>query len=105
MAIMNWVWPITALYWVPVALWFHLRRGKHKSRKWAHQHGTDVQRMSGDDDHPPGFVPFARKSWWPVSMGVSHCGAGCTLGDVVGEWTVYFTGFTIAIFAGSAPTS
>jgi len=26
---------------------------------------------------------------------VCHCGAGCVLGDVVGEWIVYATGVTI----------
>jgi len=25
-----------------------------------------------------------------------HCGAGCTLGDIVAEWTVFLTGITLA---------
>lgn len=28
-------------------------------------------------------------------VGVSHCGAGCVLGDLVGEWLVYGTGAKI----------
>lgn len=27
--------------------------------------------------------------------GVTHCGAGCVLGDIVGEWLVYGIGVTI----------
>jgi hypothetical protein len=31
-------------------------------------------------------------------MGVSHCGAGSTLGDIVAKWIVYLTARSIAIF-------
>ena len=30
-----------------------------------------------------------------VTVGVCHCGAGCLLGDIVGEWLVYGTGAEI----------
>lgn len=71
MAIMNLVWPITALYWGPVALWAYWRRGRRE-----------------DEVDQPG--------WWSVAKGVSHCGAGCTLGDIAGEWLVLTLGLTIA---------
>lgn len=72
MAVMNWVWPITALYWGPVAVWAHGRRGRLRGRRWS------------------------------VAKGVSHCGAGCTLGDIAGEWIVYLTAWTIPLFAADA---
>jgi hypothetical protein len=90
MAIMNAVWPITALYFGPVAVWFYFRRGRHNSHRWAREHGD-----AGDD--APG--------WWSTALGVSHCGAGCTLGDIVGEWLVYLTAWTIPIFAAHAANS
>jgi hypothetical protein len=31
-----------------------------------------------------------------VSEGVSHCGAGCTLGDIIAEFTVFFLALTVA---------
>lgn len=31
-----------------------------------------------------------------ITVAVCHCGAGCVLGDVIGEWLVYGTGATIA---------
>ena len=37
----------------------------------------------------------SRPMWATVLVGVSHCGAGCVLGDLVGEWLVYGTGATI----------
>jgi len=30
-----------------------------------------------------------------VLIGVTHCGAGCVLGDIVGEWIVYGTNVAI----------
>jgi hypothetical protein len=101
MAIMNVVWPITALYFGPIAVWFYFRRGKRMSHRWAREHALDIDDMmsSGDVRDPPSYWAFARENWWPVSKGTSHCGAGCTLGDIAGEWLVYLTAWTIPIFA------
>jgi Domain of unknown function (DUF4396) len=30
-----------------------------------------------------------------VSIDVSHCGAGCTLGDIIGAWLVFATGWQL----------
>ncbi|MFL6415694.1 MAG: DUF4396 domain-containing protein [Bryobacteraceae bacterium] len=75
MAVMNLVWPITALWAGPLgfaAYWF-------------------LGRQSADN---PGKKdkPF----WQSVLIGDCHCGAGCTVGDFAGEWLVYLTGVTIA---------
>jgi hypothetical protein len=106
MAIMNAVYPITALYWGPVAVWFYLRRGRRMSHRWAEEHGRDMdEMMASDDEDPQSCLPFAKKNWWPISKGVSHCGAGCTLGDICGEWIVYLTAWTIPIFAAEAANS
>ena len=107
MAIMDWVWPITALYWGPVAVWFYFRRGKQMSPRWAQEHGIDMDQMMSSDreEDPPSFGAFARKNWWPVSKGVCHCGAGCTLGDIVGEWIVYLSAWSIPLFAAEAANS
>jgi hypothetical protein len=104
--IMNWVWPITALYWGPVALYFYFRRGRQMSQRWAQEHRVDIgEVMSSGGQDPPGYWSFARRNWWAISKGVSHCGAGCTLGDIVGEWIVYFTAWSIPIFAAEAPNT
>jgi uncharacterized protein DUF4396 len=107
MAIMNLVWPITALYFGPIAVWFYVRRGRHMSQRWAHEHRMDMAEMMDSDDErdPPSYWAFARKNWWPVSKGTSHCGTGRTLGDIVGEWLVYVTAWTIPIFAAHSANS
>ena len=70
MAIMNLVWPITAFYFGPFALWPYWRLGRQSvSQK-----------------------PF----WQSTFVSSTHCGAGCVLGDVIGEWTVFLFGITIA---------
>jgi Domain of unknown function (DUF4396) len=34
--------------------------------------------------------------WVTMAIEVSHCGAGCTLGDVIAEFAVFALGFTVA---------
>jgi Domain of unknown function (DUF4396) len=68
MWIMDVVWPITGLYAGPLALWGYFRFGRAKGR--AH----------GQSDKP--F--FAA-----VGIGATHCGAGCTLGDIIAEWLCF----------------
>lgn len=73
MRVMEWVWPISALYWGPVAVHLYRRR---------------------DEVSPPRWVP----SW----KGTAHCGAGCTLGDIGGEWIVYLTAWSIPVFGSES---
>ncbi|MEO6876323.1 MAG: DUF4396 domain-containing protein [Opitutaceae bacterium] len=71
MAVIKWAWPITALYFGPFAIWAY---------------------------HSMGLTPkHTDEPFWPyVVKGDTHCGGGCTLGDIVGEWTVYWLAWTIA---------
>lgn len=82
MGVMAWVWPITALYAGPVAVWGYRRFGRPMSPTW--------RREQGWDDPPP------KPRWATTSVGVSHCGAGCTLGDIVAETAIFALGITIA---------
>jgi hypothetical protein len=76
MKVMSWVWPITALYFGPVALWSYMTIGR-RAEKGA---------------HPSTKTPF----WETAFVATTHCGAGCTLGDVVAEWVIFLVGFQIA---------
>lgn len=75
MAIMNFVWPLTALYFGPFALWTYFTFG--------------IQPR--DNKYSQRERPFWQKVW----TGVTHCGAGCTLGDFTAEWLVFLAGFTL----------
>lgn len=69
MRVMEWVWPITCLYTGPIGLWGYRRLGLQRD---------------------------GRPRWASTALGVSHCGAGCTLGDIIAEWLVFAFGLTLA---------
>jgi hypothetical protein len=82
MPVMEWVWPVTALYAGPVAVWGYQRFGRPKSARW-----RDSQGRAEPQDTP---------GWATYAVGVSHCGAGCTLGDIIAATAVFLLGLEIA---------
>lgn len=66
MGVMRIVWPLTMLYGGLAGLWFYVRFGRAGHRR------------------PEGDRPDAVS----VATGTSHCGAGCSLGDLVAEFAV-----------------
>ena len=85
MWIMNLVWPITALYAGPLALWGYFTAGRLSTER-------AVQRAKAHGEDPPGKKkPF----WQIVALAATHCGSGCTLGDIVGEWSLVLLPLTI----------
>jgi Domain of unknown function (DUF4396) len=80
MAIMDWVWPITALYGGPLAIWMYVRLGRPASRE-------AMMRSDGRMAEKPFYSS--------VAVSATHCGAGCVLGDVIAEFAIFFTAFTI----------
>ena len=82
MGVMEAVWPITALYFGPAAVWGYLRFGRPSSPRWLERKGLRE-------------AP-AKPGWASVAVGVSHCGAGCTLGDIIAETSIFWLGITIA---------
>jgi len=67
MWIMNLVWPLTALFGTVIWLAAYFAWGRHAP-------GSHRQRQ-----------PFAVM----VTKGTSHCGAGCTLADIIVEWSAF----------------
>jgi hypothetical protein len=64
MKIMNVVWPVTALWSGPLGVWAYFRFGRARR-----------------EGKPQGDQPFPVL----VAKGTTHCGSGCTLGDIVAE--------------------
>jgi len=95
MWIMNLVWPITALYAGPIALWAYLRGGRAYGQ----------QTMHGSMEKGGEAAKEAEPSWRSMALGATHCGAGCTLGDIVAEWFTFLVPLSLfgqAIFAAWA---
>ncbi len=47
------------------------------------------------EGHEHDHMGSDRPMFATVTVGVTHCGAGCLLGDIVGEWLVYGSGANI----------
>jgi hypothetical protein len=125
MVVMNFVFPITALYLGPLALALYWRWGRAAastamapmpmsrvaaSRVAVAFAGEGMQMHGGQHTHhemagaaePDGTGEPAQpgeraRPWWvTMAIEVSHCGAGCSLGDVISEFGIFGLGLTIA---------
>jgi hypothetical protein len=88
MFIMNVVWPLTGLFGGVFALWAYHKYGRLATH--------DKARRAIDNDEEP---PHTRLSPFAVMVGkaTTHCGAGCTLGDICAEWLAFlFPGIAVA---------
>ena len=72
---MSVVWPVTALYAGPLGLWCYWRIGRENARTDADRRRTPSRETQA----------AARPFWQSVAVAATHCGGGCTLGDLVGE--------------------
>lgn len=77
---MDWVWPITALYAGPLAVGLYWKFGRRSSQEVTAQNTGETKEK-----------PF----WATVAIGATHCGAGCTVGDIIAESTIFSTGITV----------
>ncbi len=124
MAVMNFVFPITALYFGPAALAFYWRWARTPAGT-ATPAGTvpsmglspapasmapvpaaggglqpgghaqhEMARPSGQHEAPAG--ERTRPRWVTMAIEVSHCGAGCSLGDVISEFAIFALGLAVA---------
>lgn len=89
MGIMNIVWPVTALYGSVFALSGYFRYGRKKAK--------DAQRGMSEEEHKK-MMQEAKEHPKPsqISVAASHCGAGCTLGDIVADFAVF--GFALTLW-------
>jgi hypothetical protein len=116
MGVMNAVFPITALYFGPMALAFYWRSGRAAA-------GTSAAPMpmtgvpappspvtlAGDmsaaqrapngmprEGRPAVTSTGAKPRWVMMGTEVSHCGSGCALGDLISEFTIFALALTVA---------
>jgi hypothetical protein len=108
MWVMNIVWPVTALYFSAIAVWFYFRAGRRMTRQAMH---TSMHGMHADHSREtPAQAPrnssgVPNPTFTQVAISASHCGAGCVVGDVIAEFAVFFMGMTmlgVALYASYA---
>jgi Domain of unknown function (DUF4396) len=123
MGVMNFVFPITALYFGPLALAFYwhwgrppstqlgatmsmspiatsadaslISRDHHAMHDRPHQNMVRAEALI-DRDRPSAPAERRRPGWVTMAVEVSHCGSGCTIGDVIAEFAVFWLALTIA---------
>ena len=80
MWIMSAVWPLVALFAGPLALWGYFAYGRLDTR--------DMMMPAMEKGQKP---PSKMLTPFPVIVGkgTAHCGAGCTLGDIIAEWLCF----------------
>ncbi|SDH37044.1 protein of unknown function [Vibrio xiamenensis] len=81
MQIMNWVWPLCALFGHLLVLFIYLRYGRVSAHSHSQHHGHSQ-------------TPFIVQ----VIKGAFHCGSGCTLGDIIAETLAYLAPSVAVLF-------
>ena len=106
MPVMTWVWPINALWAGPLAVWAYRSLGAGRLPRNGERgsasagpgmtRAMDMARMDMSGRDMPGMSgKRARPFWQSVVTGTLHCGAGCTLADLVGPWLFRLAPFTL----------
>jgi len=81
MAIMNITWPLTGLYFGPVAGWLYIAFGRLSPGAKDHAGAQHHQHMHTSS---ASHTVSARS----IFVSTTHCGGGCVLGDLIGETVV-----------------
>ena len=99
MKIMNAVWILSALWGSYLALWAYNKFGRSSPMK-AEDDGMKMDNMEMDMamQGEMSMQGMQRPYWQSVALSALHCGAGCTLADIIGEW---FTNYVPVTVAGS----
>ncbi|MGL4366501.1 MAG: DUF4396 domain-containing protein [Cetobacterium sp.] len=93
MPIMNLVWPINGLWAGIFGVWAYFTIGKYRkmdmsNMKMDDMEDMDMSNMKMDDNKYSSF-------WQGVVADTLHCGAGCSLADLIGPWLFLVFPFTI----------
>jgi len=89
MAVMNVVWPVTALFGTVLTLWSYFHYGRDSTEEAMQEAKAEKGAM------PAKALPFPVI----VGKGALHCGAGCMIGDVIAEWLA-FAAPVVAVWLG-----
>lgn len=94
MKIMNSVWVLTALWAGVLGLVAYFWFGRAKKEMKMDDMKGGMMKMDGMPKRP---------KWQSTTLSTLHCGAGCTLADIIGSWFLFFVAIRIceSFFVGS----
>ncbi len=90
MAVMNVVWPVTALFGTVLTLQGYFRYGRRSTAEAMRR-----AKKSGSSTPAKAAIPYPAI----VGKGALHCGAGCMIGDILAEWLAFLVP-VIAVWLG-----
>ena len=90
MRIMTTVWTLTALWSGVIGLILYFKigisNGMNMDEKGMKMMNMGEMNIKTDMNSMRSEQPF----WHKVALSTLHCGAGCSLADIIGEWLVFF---------------
>lgn len=105
MKIMNAVWVLTGLWAGVIALWAYFAFGRERQVRVMDMQGSSERDMHSQHPHNMNNASegmkmqgmnMKRPYWQSVTLSTLHCGAGCTLADIIGELLLMAIPVTIA---------
>ena len=88
MWIMNIVWPLTALYFSFFALWGYFGAGRKMGK-------IEMSRVSRKEHRLRIEQSRRNPTFTQTAIAGSHCAAGCVLGDLIAEYSLFGLGWTL----------
>ena len=103
MPIMNIVWPINGLWAGIFGVWAYFTIGKHRKMDMSGMDMKDMNMNMGDMDMKDMSMDNMNMNsnnkysnfWQGVVADTLHCGAGCSLADLIGPWIFIVFPFTL----------
>jgi hypothetical protein len=92
MWIMNIVWPVTALYLSVFGLWGYFRIGRGMTKNALHGMSKDQMQQHKEAS---GGQTSRDPTWRQTAVSDTHCGAGCVIGDIIAEFSLFALGWTL----------
>ena len=92
MWIMNVVWPLTALYFSVVVLWVYFRVGRRMAQDADKSLSMEDMKSHNERQREEGRPS---PTWQQTAVAATHCGAGCVLGDIIAEFSIFGLGLML----------
>lgn len=96
MSIMNVVWPITIFYLGPLGIWAYWHLGHSSLKQSVNSENPRLEEAIKNLHRVKPHKSESKKPFWEsIFVSATHCGGGCTLGDIGSAWLIFFANLTL----------